>query len=471
MPDVIFEGYSPEEAAVAAEALRKALGVGAGGGAEVTVQESIEGLASDRLRHLLKLFKQAPEKARAALSSGGGAFEAAAAYEATQVENLHKAIVGENRIRNGQRYQFNTNHRWVRVGGAQAESQGSGNVRFYADRGPYGRGVYFPAADTAPEGLRIRATLDFGPDALLTDREFTQLDEDYGQSLDAILDRRGVGAIVRGHKDLLFVRDPDRIQYQGSLGGELPDGDYRWHLAALSRDDPLSIELVAVAEDSSLQKAAGSQMRSLSPRGVPIEGLPLPREIVRAATERCRQDGVPMGELQVKVVAKRPGFLPDCFAWCLPEEGIIYLADADPHPYLRQRVAAIVARLEAAVAADAVYVDVAFGCIQKAIGYDADWFVESCIKRYAGAILVARHCDPLSANDLSPWGEYLKLARARLPQVDRKSLAELMADDYRRSLDPHGVPNHAALEFDLGVGETLASLCQHVLLKGINCVR
>lgn len=505
MPELEFIGdWEPTEAqAIAAQfqqTLAKSLGVGDGGGAEVTVQQlednPIQTLVSGRQKKLIELLRQAGAK-----TFEGAALEKSAGFSADPEHTcgpdcshswddytlggdrtLLKAVGSLKRDNQGRTYKMNANRRWERFsggggGGAMPE------FRFSPEDGAFGRGVYFPVLQ-APQGymrLRVRANLS-GPE-LIGDDELYALESDFAHDINSVLDAKGVRGIAQTEGQavtLLCVRSPSDLQVLGAVAdsGPLPPGnDYDYRLVNLTpADDHFVIDVevspagAAIAPQGNELIKAASVFNGSALSGTvltPVSTSTLDRGMLRAAVERCRLDGVPVGDVAIALVGGVPDYLPaGTYAYCLPSHGTIYLAHHDPAAAAGKHLRMLTRELRAAARVGAIPSDVALEVLLASQEVDGGWWLEHHIKRFTGAILAARVHDITTAEDVGPWGRYVGLLAGRglAHWGSRRAIAECMAEDYRRAFDPAGFPNEITMLWDLAV-PSIARMAQQELLS------
>ena len=505
MPELEFVGdWEPTEAQTIAAQLQKSLGVGEGGGAEVAVQQlednPTQQLLSKRQKRLIEMLREAGAKT----FRGGGELAKAADY--LEDEPIHecgpgcehnwddytlggggllKATGSLKRDAQGRTYIKNRNNRWERFAAHGGGGGGIPEFRFAAQDGEFGRGVYFPVL-ASPQGymrLRVRANLS-GPEMISGD-EFHTLETDFSRDVNRVLDAKGVRAIAQSEGDavtLLCVRSSSDLEVLGAVAnsGQLPPGaDYEYRLAKLTPAEDhwvIDLEVSPAGDAPSPQGNELIKAATVFPDS-PLSGTvltsvgkaKLDRRMVRAAVERCRLDGVPVDAVSIELVNGVPDFLPPTTcAFCLPGQGTVYLVHHDPQAALDRRLRMLTRELKAAATAYGVPYDVALDTVLRCQEIDAEWWLEGLIKRYVGAILIARVACPL-IDDLSPWQPYLGLlpGRGLNHWSDRRMLAECMAEDYRCAHDPAGFPNAITMLWDLAV-PTVARMAQQRLLEVLN---
>jgi hypothetical protein len=513
MPELEFIGdWEPTEAqAIAAQfqqtLLAKSLGVSDGGGAEVSVQQlednpspkltarPIQKLLSKRHKRRIEMLRQAKTFERAGLEKSAdlGDDSHVCGTDCTHSWDdytlgdgtLLKAVGTLKRDAQGRTYKMNANKRWERFD-PSGSSGGMPEFRFSPTDGEFGRGVYFPVLQS-PQGylrLRVRANLS-GPE-LIGDEQFHALETDFAHDINSVLDSKGVRAIVQTEGQtatVLCVRSPQDLQVLGAVAdsGQLPPGaDYDYQLVKLTpADDHIVIDVEvspgggAIApQGQELIKAAkifgGSPLSGTVL--TPVSSAPLDRALLRSAVERCKLDGVPVGEVAIALVDGVPDYLPleTTYAYCLPSQGTIYIAHHDPAAALAQHQRMLTRELRAATRAGALPSDVALEVLLAAQSIDGEWWLEHHIKRFTGAILAARVHDIATAEDVGPWVRYVGLLAARglSHWGSRRAIAECMAEDYRCAHDPAGFPNEVTMLWDLAV-PSVARMAQQELLRVI----
>lgn len=506
MPELEFIGdWEPAEAqAIAAQfqqTLAKSLGVGDGGGAEATVQQlednPIQQLVSKRQKRLIEMLRQAGAKT----FEGAGLAKAAIADldtddhtcgpDCTHSWNdytlgdrtLLKAVGSLKRDEKGRTYKMNANRRWERLGGGGGGGGALPAFMFSPEDGAFGRGVYFSVLQ-APQGymrLRVRAELS-GP-ALISDEEFHTLENDFAHDINQVLDSQGVRGIVQTEGEtvtLLCVRSPQDLQVLGAVAdsGQLPSGsDYDYRLVKLTpADDHLVIDVEVAPAGGAIAPQGNELIKAAKVFGgsalsgtvlTPVSGPQLDRLLLRAAVERCKLDGVPVGDVAIALVEGVPDYLPpETYTYCLPPQGTIYIAHHDPAAALAQHLRMLTRELRAAARVGAIPNDIALEVLLAAQDVDGQWWLEHHIKRFTGAILAARVHDIATAEDVGPWGRYVGLLAARglSHWGDRRAIAECMAEDYRCAHDPAGFPNEVTMLWDLAVPQ-VARMAQQELLS------
>jgi hypothetical protein len=497
MPQVEFIGdWDQSQAEAIALSLQKSLGVGDGGGAEATVQQlednPIQTLLSKRQKKLLELLRRAGEKAfeGAALQKSAEPVEHECGPDCNHDWGLYqlgstdlaKAVGSLKRDAQGRTYKMNANNRWERFepgagGGALPE------FRFHEHDGPFGDGVYFPVLREPSGYLRLRVRANLHPGELISDEQFYSLETDFAQELGGVLDSKGVRAIAQTEGDtvtLLCVRNPMDLQVLGAVAnsGNLPGGgEYEYRLVNLTPADDHIVIDVEVAPGGGAETPQGSELikaaRAFGGTALsgtvltPVSTPALDRGLVRHAVERCRLDGVPVDEVSIQVVSGVPDFLPGhVCAFCLPGEEVVYLVNHDPGEAIRRRLTMLTRQLRAATLQGALPSDVALDVLLAAQEIDPEWWLEGLIKRYVGAILCARVGCIMAIEDTTPWASYLGLLAGRglSEWCDRRTLAECMAEDYRRAFDPAGLPNSVTMLYDLAVPQ-LARMAQQKLVE------
>lgn len=505
MPQVEFIGdWQPEEVERASDALKKSLSGEPGGGAEVTIPQigdnPIQTMLSKRQKRLIELLRQAGS---AALH--GPELQKSAA-ESTDVDSeehvcgpncdhswlgygsLEKAAVGEiKRDAKGRAYRFSAKSRWERFdpGAGGGGVVDPGQFRFSPVDGPFGRGVYFPVAAGPSGAMRIRLGLHLSPNAMITADDFHSMESDFAQDLELMLERQGVRAVAQveqGKVTLLCIRSVGDIEVLGAVAGSgalPPGGDWEYHLVSLTPQDDhftADVEVVARGGALNLQKAAITstskvfQGGALAGSPVVPNGKPaIDRQLLRRAVERCRADGVPVGDVSIRLVEGAPDFLGMTrYAFCLPGENTVYLMNHDPSEALNRQVKMLTARLRRGVEAGAIAADEALDLMQIASGMDEEWWLESLLKRHIGALLCAR-VGCVMSTEAEGWRGYINLLAGRGLEFwgDRRSIAEAMAEDYRCAFDPAGLPNRVTIFWDVACPE-LARLCQQKLLSALS---
>ncbi|MDA0866000.1 MAG: hypothetical protein O2890_06215 [Cyanobacteria bacterium] len=490
MPEVEFVGdWSQAEAEAIATSIQKSLGVGEGGGAEVTVQDlednPVPGLLSKRQKRLIDLWREA----------GGHAFESAIAgndglAKSTTVDSGHecgpdcihdwdevyglgsltKAVTGAlRRDEKGRTYQFNANGRWQRFEPGRGRGDIDPELRFFPEDGEFGKGVYLQVGE--PSGwLRVRLRIDAVPAEMLTDEQFYELENDLTVSTGLLLTNKGVKAIAKTEGDrvsLLMVRNTGDIEVMGAIAnsGQLPQGDHTYRLGRFSPQDDSIVADVEVAprEVEGLSKAAIVESKRLFAAGSPLNGSPLvasdepvlSRQWVRAAVDRCKLDGVNLDGIKIRLTTMRPDFLPETAAFCLPRDRTIVLVAHDPEREINRLTEMLTRRLQAAVRAEAIAGDEALDILHKGTCLTPEWWLEMLIKRYAGAIRCFEVGCVMVESSPEVWRHYLGLLGARGGEhwANRRAIAECMAEDYRVAHDPAGLPNLVTLPWDVAVPE------------------
>jgi hypothetical protein len=189
--------------------------------------------------------------------------------------------------------------------------------------------------------------------------------------------------------------------------------------------------------------------------------------------ERCKLDGVPVGEVSLEVVDGIPDFLPTTTcAFCLPGAQTIYLVQHDLQAALERRLKMMTRELRSAAVGGGIPYDVVVDTILRCQEIDTKWWLEGLIKRYTGAILAGRVANVMMADDMSPWQPYLTLLAGRGIGYwgDRRAIAECMAEDYRCAFDPSGFPNAVTMLWDLAVPQ-VARLGQQKLVSAIALIQ
>jgi hypothetical protein len=498
MPELEFIGdWTPDEAQAIAQQLQKSLGVGDGGGAEVTVQHlednPIQQLVSKRQKRLIELLRAGASAAFDGAALGKAADEhecgpgCAHSWDDYQLGNdaLLKSVGKLKRDAQGRIYRMNANSRWERFSSGP-NYEGLPEFRFSATHGAFGRGVYFPVL-TAPQGyLRLRLRANLSGQELISDEQFHVLEDDFAQDISKVLDSKGVRGIVQTEGEtvtLLCVRSPSDLQVLGAVAdsGQLPPGptfEYRlvkltpaedhWVIdvevaPAVDGPSPQGYELLKAARVFPDSPLSGTVLTTVG------TGATLDRRMVREAVERCKLDGVPVDEVQIRLVDGVPDFLPpETYVYCLPSQGTIYLAHHDPGAALAKHQRMLTRELRTATRAG-MPAELALDTILAAQEIDPQWWLEHHIKRYTGAILLARRHDITTAPDAGPWGRYLGLLAGRglAHWGNRRAIAECMAEDYRRAFDPAGLPNEVTMAWDLAV-PAIARMAQQELLKALH---
>lgn len=505
MPELEFIGdWEPIEAQTIAAQLQKSLGVGDGGGAEITVQHlednPTQQLLSKRQKRLIEMLREAGNRT----FRGGGELAKAADYLGDEPIHecgpgcihswddyilggggLLKSVGSLKRDAQGRTYVMNRNNRWERFAARGGTGGGMPEFRFTAQDGEFGRGVYFPVL-ASPQGymrLRVRANLS-GPE-MISDSQFHDIETDFARDANLVLDAKGVRAIAQSQGDsitLLCVRSPSDLEVLGAVAGSgqlPPGGDYEYRLAKLTPADDhwvIDLEVSPKGDAPSLQGNELIKAASVFPNS-PLSGTvltsvgkaKLERQMVRSAVERCRLDGVPVDSVSIELVSGVPDFLPPTTcAFCLPTQGTVYLVHHDPQAALDRRLRMLTRELKAAATAHGVPYDVALDTVLRCQEIDAEWWLEGLIKRYVGAILTSRVACPL-VDDLDPWLPYLGLlpGRGLTHWGNRRLLAECMAEDYRCAHDPAGFPNAITMLWDLAL-PTVARMAQQRLLEVLN---
>jgi hypothetical protein len=508
MPEIEFVGDWDIEAATAIAqqikatldlSMAKSLGVGDGGGAEVSVQQlednPIQELLSKRQKRLIEMLRQAGAKTfegaglekSADLSEEDGHICGPSCTHSWDDYNLgggslQKAVGSLKRDAQGRTYKMNRNQRWERFNPSGFSSGGTPEFDFLPTDGAFGRGVYFPVLQ-APQGyLRLRVRADISGAELIDDGEFHQLEADFAQDINRLLDAKGVRAIAQADGaavTVLCVRSPEDLQVLGAVAdsGALPQGpgyDYRL-VSLIPAEDHLVIEVevspagAAIApQGQELIKAAKIFSGSTLSGTVltPVSSAPIDRALLRRAVERCKLDGVPVGDVAIELVEGVPDYLPGgTYAYCLPSQGTIYIAPHDPEKAVAQHLKILTRELRAAARAGALPNDVALETILAAQDVDGEWWLEHHIKRFTGAILASRVHDITTTEDVGPWARYVGLLAARglAHWGSRRAIAECIAEDYRCAHDPAGFPNEVTMLWDLAV-PSVARMAQQELL-------
>lgn len=497
--------WSNDDATAVIAAIRKSLGVDDGGGAEVTVEETImPDLAEKNRKKLLELWHQAGSAAFPKLKKTASVytFDVEAFYEELGHEcgpdcdhswndygNLQKAVLGQiKRDSKGRTYRFNANNRWAKfeVGGG-GELPEATEFTFPVTDGEFDRGVYLPVVGTSSGYLRLKLRLNIEPGEIISDTDFYELEDDMARNIGLLLDAKNVKSIAKaeGNKvTLLMVRDSDDIQVLGAISGsgEMPDtDDLEYHLVSLEVQDDhalCEVEVSPVGESGlSLQKSLRTVKKLWSGdlssmRAVPNGKPELDRQLVRQAVANCDRCGVPMGVVKLRLAEGAPDWLPpDTYAFCLPTEDTIFLCNHDPREAIDRQVRWVTLQLMEAAAADAINPQEAMEIVGRAASVTPCEWLESLIKHYTGAILCARMQCVMSEDYPGAWHRYLSLLAGRGLEYwgNRHSIAKCMAEDYRICHDPHGLPNQVTMLWDQA-NPAISRVCQQVLITTLNNV-
>jgi len=479
MTEIILEGnWSEGETQRVADALRKALGTGDGGGAEATVETSILGfpdLLSRRQRKLYELMKQGTTAAIASADAGEPCDLVRRDWGVYDEAPLAKALVdGAVRVSDGVTYRLNDARRWERVEGESQYIDRPVNMAAFdlpITDGEFGRGVYLPVLEAPAGGLRLRVHLGLIADELITAEEFYEVEDDLAGSTELLLNAKNIKAIATTDGEQvtqIFVRDQGEITPLGVVAdGPAPAGGDSYRLVSLFQQaGGMIADLEVVKPGQALSKAARKSNRRTMQSTTHLAGTPLVRTsapdldrlLVRKAIARCRADGVNFDGLAVRLVTGVPEFLPKMtHAYCLPQDRAICLCPHDPVTAVHGLVQQVSDRLQTAVLVGAADPGEALAVLTKAAKITPEWWLEMLLKRYVGAI----RC--------SPSEEYINLLAGRgwSHWGNARSLAECISEDYRAAHDPAGLPNLVTLEWDLAL-PAHARACQQILMRLAN---
>ena len=487
--------WPPDAAQAIAATLQKSLGTDAGGGAESTLQQlednPIQQMLSKRQKRLLELLQEAGAKTFATpLAKTLWTEDHECGPDCNHqwdygLNDLSKAVQGAiKHDAQGRTYQLNSHNRWQRYSVGDVP-QPTGNFRFTTEPGIYGRGIYLPILESPQGYARLRVRLNLSPAELISDDQFYELEDNFAEDLSLALDRQGVRGIVQTNGDavsLLCVRSPDDLQVLGLINGSgiVPSGpNYRYRLSSFTVEDDhwqLDLELSPMGDTEppqgaeALTKAARARVFNNTPLSgtklVPGARGQLSRQLLRDACDRCRADGVFIRDFTIKLVPGRPDWLPATTkAFCYPPTQTIYLVDHDPTDAIAQRLRMLSRELTSAAHHGAIDYSQALITLQNALELTPQWWLEHLLKQHAGACLMARQHDLLTANDYGPWQPYLALLPARGLEYwsNRHAIVECMSHDFRLAFDPSGLPNPVTMLWDL-VTPAIARLSQQRLV-------
>lgn len=448
MAEIIFEGdFTDAQITQATEALRKSLSIESGGGAEVTVQQTIGGTAlTAKQRKLIEQWK------------AGNDCENPPDW----TEYLNKA--GEIKTTSKGTYRKNENDRWERMN-TQATATEVGEFQFPSRMGIYGRAVYMPVAEMPGDGIKMRALLNVSAGSWITDDEFQSIATDHAADTDFLLDARSVGAIAveqDGRVTELVVRHQGDIEILGIIpnSGKPPVGQVQYRIVAVDRQPDRTLIDIELADDSNiLEKSASSKphvtLQSDSYLGgtklVRTSAPKLDRGLVNRAIARCKLDGVDFTDIQVHCIAGVPDFLGKMTSgFCLPSDGVINLCPHDPQAAIAYLSSQLCDRMRVAVSAGIISGVDAIDILEKALKLNPEWWLEMLIKRLVGAIVMERRFG-IIANGTMPIGVRDNLMMRGLQHwgLDRRRVLEAIAEDYRVMHDPAGLPNLITLEWDM----------------------
>lgn len=489
MGQIALEGdWTPEEVAKITT-LAKSLGVGDGEAVPselvpATVTGDFSSMLSDRQKKLTELWRKAGKKAleKSGLEDLGEPCDEPQTWEA-YTDNLQKSpFPGALKVdKDGDRFTFDgKSKRWKKVTGKLPElpQMQFGKFQFPVSSGMFGDGVYFPVLSEPTGYLRLRMRVECNPEQFITDEDFYELETDLASNLDLILESRGIRAIAHTVGDRvtqIMIRSSQYITPMGVIAGSgsVPQGVPQFRIVKFTQEADSLILDAEMGEAGDLAKAAKSSRTTLSStthlNGTKLATTSAPtldRVLVRDAIARCVSDGVDLSTIQVHLISGIPDFLPKMtHAFCLPSDGVINLCPHDPNSAIASMCSQLATRLQLAVRAGAMSGDVALELLNRAAQIDPNWWLESLIKRYAGAIHCYRIADVMSG-EVSPYLQYLQLLSGRGLEFwgERRAIAECMAEDYRCAFDPSGYPNLITLEFDAAV-PAIARMSQQVLLK------
>lgn len=500
MPEIEFVGdWEESQAQAIASQLRKSLDADAVEPSIPQLEDNPVGLLSKRQKRLIELLRQggmaafqaASSDLSKSLDSGAVKHECKpdCAHDWSLYEPLEKAI---KRDKEGRTYRLNENSRWERWDGGHQWDGGNpddAEFRFITESGEFGRGVYFDVAANPGGWLRLRLSVDAMPSEMVTDERFYELESDFTTDLALMLTHQGVKAVAKTEGDRvtrLMVRNSSDIDVLGAIAGSgrLPDGgQYRYQLVSVRpEDDRLIVDVeVAPKQDSGtaeLTKAAvGDRKRPFSRESglagtpvVAIHGAKLDRELVRAAVDRCKLDGVDFTGVQVCLTGYRPDFVSEtASAFCLPGDGVVMLLHHEPGAAISRFTRMLTHRLKSAAAVGAVGADEALELLHQASQLSPEWWLEMLIKRYVGAVHVARVECLMAVPSPVLWTPYLNLLAYRGLSYwgSRRAIAECQAEDYRVAHDPAGLPNLTTLLWDVAV-PSVARMCQQSLVSTLS---
>jgi len=375
---------------------------------------------------------------------------------------LSKTVVGARKVnpKTGKQYQFTSKHRWQAIGGEAKTTVPSDlvNFRFPIAPGKFGEGVYLAAGEQR-DRLLIRVRIKIKDSELINPEQLEELDEDITADLSLVLDARQVKGVISA--DGLMVRSPADIEILGILdgSGSVPSGVPKFVLVDLVRQGDFMMADVAFDEESAPLEKSITDGAIAGTRLMPVDAS-LDRELVRAAIAQCKENGIPIDQVQVRILPGVPDFLPpDTHGFCLPVDGVVNLCPHDPDVAIANFLRQMGDRLQRGLTEGANIPEDAFLTLYTAVQMTAVDWLAMLITRYVGAILIAR----------SPgrWGDYLKLLGGRGVGFwhDRGAIAECMAEDYRCAMMP-SVLNLITLEWDLAC-PAIARLSQQTLLNAL----
>ena len=486
--------WQPSDAHAIALQLRKSLGVDAGGGAEITVQQlddnPIQQMLSQRQKRLLDLLREAGSKTFSdaplakALWTDDHACTPGCRHDWLEDYSLGALTKAVNRgalkrDAQGRAYVFNANNRWQRY---NATPPPPGDYRFPLGDGDYGRGVYLPILDTPQGYAKLRVRLNLSPAQLISDDEFYAIEDNFAMDLTTTLDRQGVRGVVQTEGDrvsLLFLRSPADIEVLGLIAdsGIVPSGpDFSYRLSSfVAADDhwTLDLELSPGGDPPSPQALTKAAKVTLFP-DTPLatattsraRGL-LSRRLLRDACDRCRADGLPLDGCTIQLIDSAPDWLPrHCKAFCHPSTGVIYLVDHDPADALMDRLLMLSRQLEDAASDGIITYAQAMDTLQSGLKLTSQCWLECLLRRFIGACLIASRHDLSTSADYGPWQDYLSLQSARGIQYwgDRAAIVRCMAEDYRCCFEPTGLPNEVTMLWDM-VTPAIARMAQQRLME------
>ena len=461
MPELELVGDWSNEDAARIVALIKSLGIGDGAGIpEGLIPPAIAAdpvsYLSERQKKLIELLKGG---AAAITSMGEGQLTKSGEllpasnsipwdyYERSSLEKSLES--GAIEIDGGVRRQLSASRRYEDLHVVAGDIVGFNLPR---QVGEFGYGIYISSLEKPTGGARLRVSLGLTPDELITEEEFSDLEESLTDDINTLLTGKGVQAIAVEEGDrvaLLFVRETAEITPIGFIDEGVqpsPGTKVSYRLISIQpQGNNLTADLEVVSDARSLNKSARLKSNTLIDGTPLISGGPaLDRGLIRDAIERCRLDGVPDINA-IERLSGRPDFLPKgTVAFYLPQEKRIWLCPFDPQERIKNLVSELTDRLKQGVSAGAVSADQALDVVAIASKLSPEWYLEMLIKRYAGIGLAfgnpidGSYAMNLAGRGWQFWGS-------------RKRYETCIGEDFRCAFDPSGIPNLVTLEWDLAV--------------------